>query len=439
MSSSKKISVNSGSAAHSSLSIFTTPPTNVSINKAQFREILPMNSIEEQPFEFRIFSDNQWLDIKNVFLYTELSIQKKSGANWVSIEAADTNVALINNVGQALIRQLTLHLNGTEIFDSSNLYGYLTYIKTVLNYSDDVKNSLLGASGYYDEFKIDNAEDDGFKNRVEQTEEGKICEFISRLDFDLANQPLFLLNNIDVLFTIYRADDAFLIQTLKAGDTNTYRVKLHSLKIYVKMIDVQSSVNLGVMQMLAKVPAKYPTRRMEIRTCYISSNRTEMTYQAFSNVLPRKLIVTLVNHNSYRGSQKLSPWNFKPFNLRDIIVNANGLNYPAVNYNMKYTGNQKNFIRAYMDMIMNTLNTENTTNGITINQFLNGWNFYIIPMNSTMDDCCGYDLIRNGTTTIQLVFNDLIPAEGLTMIVIGEFDQLLQIDQSRIVLTDTSI
>ena len=402
--------------------------------------LLPMNSIEEQPFELRIFSDNQWLDIKNVYLYTELSIQKKKNTSWVAIEAEDTDVALINNIGQAFVRQLTLHLNGTEVYDSSNQYPYLTYIKTILNYSDNVKDSLLAVSGYYYEKTIDDAKDEGFKKRVERSKEGKISEYISRLDFDLANQPNFLLNNIDVLFTIYRSDDAFLIQALKTGDTNEYRIKVHTLKMYVKTIDVQPSVNLGVMNMLTKVPAKYATRRTEIRTCYISNNRTELTYQAFSNILPRKVIIGLVNHKNYRGMPTLSPWKFEHFNLRDISINANGLNYPAIQYNMKYSGDQKSYLRAYLDLMTNTVNGENTTNGITIEQFLDGWNLYIIPMNPSLDNCCGgYDLLRNGTTTIHLVFNELIPNEGVTMIVIGEFEQLLQIDQNRMVISDGTV
>lgn len=439
MSSVKKINANSGSAGHSSLSIFSVPPTNVSIIRSHIREILPMNSIEESPYEIKFSSDNLWVDLSKTYLYLQLSIQKKSGNNWVALEATDTDVAFINGIGSAFVRQMLININGTEVYDSSNHYGYMSYIKTLLNCSENVKKSMLATSGFYLEKKLDDATDEGFKKRVALTGSGKICEIMSRLDFDLANQPLFLLNNLDILFTIYRSDDSFLIQTLKANDGNSYRVKLHALKIFVKMVEVTSSVNLAVMNMLSRTSAKYPTRRTEIRTCYISSNRTELTYQVFSNITPRKLIVAFVKHDAYRGSLKLSPWNFKHFNLRELNVTANGQTYPSVPLNMKYDGDQTHFIRAYTDMITNSINSDNLTNGITLDQFVNGWALFIVPMNSTLDDCCGYDLIRNSTTTIQLVFNDLIPNEGVTMIVIGEFDQLLQIDQQRIVLSDNTV
>ncbi|KAH7703364.1 Protein F19G12.2 [Aphelenchoides avenae] len=105
--------------------------------------------------------------------------------------------------------------------------------------------------------------------------QSEIVELESRLDFDLANQNLFLLNNLDVLFTIYRHDDNFLIQSLRQGDTNTYRLKVHNMRLRVKTVDVNSSVNPAVGNTLEKTMAKYPVRKTEIRSCYLTPGRTE--------------------------------------------------------------------------------------------------------------------------------------------------------------------
>ena len=77
--------------------------------------------------------------------------------------------------------------------------------------------------------------------------------------------------------------------------------------------------------------------------------------------------------------------------------------------------------------------------GITLEQFKNGWTFFVIPMSSTLDDSCGFELLRSGTTSIRLQFNEPIPLGGVEMIVMGEFDQLIMIDFNRRVISDSSI
>jgi hypothetical protein len=70
---------------------------------------------------------------------------------------------------------------------------------------------------------------------------------------------------------------------------------------------------------------------------------------------------------------------------------------------------------------------------------MNGWTFFVVPLTSTLDDSCGLELMRSGTTSIRLQFNEEIPAGGVEMIVLGEFDQLIMIDYNRHVVSDSQI
>ncbi|KAI1690903.1 hypothetical protein Ddc_24589 [Ditylenchus destructor] len=380
--------------------------------------------------------------VEDIFInpqYCKLQIQKKSGNDWVSLVAADTNVAPIQAIGHSFIRQLKVSINNTEVYDSTNLYPFLSYIKNELSYSKAVKDSELAASGYYLDNKQDEATSPGFTARTNLASLSKKFEVMSRLDFDLANQSQYLLNNLDLHFTIYKADDDFMVQTLKENDDNEYRVHLTSMKMYVKTIDVQGSLNIAVLNRLQSSSAKYSLRKTEIRSCYLTVGRSEVTFNAFTNIIPRRLIIALVNSSAYKGNKTLSPFKFKPFDIKEISVNAGGLTYPTHPYVMKFTGNDKNFMRAFVDMHNFTVPTENQTNGISLSQFQDGWTFFIVPLSSTLEDNGGFELVRNGTTTIQALFNTEIPAPGVTMLVVGEFDQLLSIDQSRVVLADGSV
>ncbi|KAH7670021.1 CBN-RNR-2 protein, partial [Aphelenchoides avenae] len=197
------------------LNIFGVPPTNVSVDHSQTREILPLNAIEEtSTYEFRIFSDNQWLDLSKTYLYLQLQLQKYDNSVWVPLDVNDQNVAPVQAIGNSFVRQLKMYVNSTEVYDSTALYPYISYLENEQNYSTDVKDTWLMASGYYREDKIDDIDGKGFKSSVEVMGHGQICEFETRLDFDLANQGLYLLNNLDVLFTIYKNDDKFLVHNL---------------------------------------------------------------------------------------------------------------------------------------------------------------------------------------------------------------------------------
>lgn len=76
--------------------------------------------------------------------------------------------------------------------------------------------------------------------------------------------------------------------------------------------------------------------------------------------------------------------------------------------------------------------------GITLEKFRKGWCFLTIALTSTLDDNCGFELVRNGSTNIRITFNDPVPVGGLELIVLAEFDQLLTVDFNRRIITDIS-
>jgi hypothetical protein len=146
-----------------------------------------------------------------------------------------------------------------------------------------------------------------------------------------------------------------------------------------------------------------------------------------------------VENEAFNGDLTLSPFNFKPFGIRDISVQAGGQNYPAVPYNNLNFGTSL-CKRPYVDMYeaLTSANGDHSFD-ISFDQFKNGWTIFVIPLTSTLDDSCGFELLRSGTTTIRMQFNDVIPPGGVEMVVLGEFDQLITIDYQRRITTDSNI
>ncbi|KAL3103981.1 hypothetical protein niasHT_030139 [Heterodera trifolii] len=112
------------------------PPTNVSVVRSFFRQVLPLATItQESPYLFRLYSDNLWTDLSRNYLYLELSIEKP-GANdkWVTIDDADTSVSAIQGIGQTFVQQLKVTVGNTEVYDSGNLYPFKAYITNELSF-----------------------------------------------------------------------------------------------------------------------------------------------------------------------------------------------------------------------------------------------------------------------------------------------------------------
>lgn len=443
MSCPQRISESSALAINSALNIFTVPPTQASVVKSHFREFLPLSTIsQDSPYLFRLYNDALWMDLSRTYLFLELSLEKwDDGLNrWVPITVDDQKVGCCQSVGQCFVQQLKVSISNQDVYDSGTLYPYKAYITNELSFPDNVKKNFLAVTGYMPTEAHDDPDDPGFHQRCSLFAGGKRAQFLSRLDFDLGNQELFLLNNVDVLFTIYRAKDPFLIQTLAPNDQNRYRVFLHNIKLFVKMIEVQPSLNISIYSILERKPATYSVRRTEIKSTYITAGRTEVEENIFTSTIPRRITIALLSNRAFNGDTTMSPFNFLPYGVRDISVQAGGQNYPVVPYN-NLDFAKGLCARPYVDLYesLSAANTADHSFDIGMEKFRRGWTFFVIPLTSTLDDSCGFEVLRSGNTTIRLQFRNEVPIGGVEMIVLGEFDQLIMIDYQRRVVTDSNI
>lgn len=176
----KKIDIASNEGADASLiNLFELPATNVAVNKTNIRQLLPIAALsQEGPYVFRVFADNQFLDLGRTYLYLRTSIQRKEAGNWVALDETkpdDNHVSVINNFGHSFVKSLKISINGIECFDSGSLYAYRAYILQELGYSREVKEAFYEASCYeIDESPQKHSSGKGYKARAKRFRNGKI-------------------------------------------------------------------------------------------------------------------------------------------------------------------------------------------------------------------------------------------------------------------------
>lgn len=71
----------------------------------------------------------------------------------------------------------------------------------------------------------------------------------------------------------------------------------------------------------------------------------------------------------------------------------------------------------------------NESNGISYSMFRDGWCVYVFSLTNSQEDSQGFELIKDGSTTVNIRFKTPVPANGITLIAYAESDGLVLIDR----------
>jgi hypothetical protein len=456
----KRIDAVSVPAVENTLALFDTLPTSVAFNRTHLRELLPTMTItRDGPLMFRLFSDSQFIDFSKTWFYLKSGIEKSTddGVNWVPLGAtdADKKVGVIQNYGSSFIKELKISINGIECYNSGIYYPYKSYISTEFDTPVGQRNAFLQSACYFADEGDKGQEsenNDGYKRRKALFANGQKVGTMVRLNFDLANQNSLFLNNSDVLFSIRPQKDEFLLlipggipAAAERAKAVKYRVSIYEAKIYCTLVDVVQSLQNQIAKTLESTPAKYSIRKVELRHLYVPKGTTNIAWNVFGSVIPRRLMVFMVNNPAFDGEITSSPFLFQNSNLEGIWVEANNIIVPNNPYKFDFEnarqGGDKNIIRGFIDFYegMDHVDQEKE-NGLTLYKYINGWTGWVFPLSATHHDAGdAFELVKNGTTVIKVHFSKAIEDPGLMILALGEFDQVLTVDANRVLSIDGAI
>uniref|UniRef100_A0A914H9B0 Uncharacterized protein n=1 Tax=Globodera rostochiensis TaxID=31243 RepID=A0A914H9B0_GLORO len=78
-----------------------------------------------------------------------------------------------------------------------------------------------------------------------------------------------------------------------------FRIRVNDIRIYVKTVDVAQSLNNAISNHLEITPAKYPMRKIEIRSLFLPEGTSDLSHNVFTSVIPRRWLVLLCNTNDF--------------------------------------------------------------------------------------------------------------------------------------------
>ncbi|XP_064635795.1 uncharacterized protein F54H12.2-like [Lineus longissimus] len=432
------ISVGSCECTKSELELFSLPPTLTSIEKAQHVEYLPLGSLDDDtPIEFFISNrGDEYIDLAKTYLYLEVKVTKSDGTNLDENE----KVGPVNYFFHSLFSQIDLSLNGQLVTSSNNTYPYRAYIETLLSYGLEAKRSQLQSALWFADDpgkfeKNDPAGADtngGFKTRAKFIAKSRQLDMFGRLHLDLCHQSRYLLNGVDLKLRLNRTKNNFNLMS----DVGTEVTKIKKAVLLVQQVKPNPAVLTAHAKALNTSNAKYPIRRVEVKTFSVNAGTQTVTRDnVYLGQVPRRVIVFMTDNAALVGAKNKNPFNLKHNNLNFISVEANSRTYPAQPLTPSF-GTNNRYIRSYMTLFTDTGKVhDDIGNDITRESFRKGYSLWVFDLSPDKEDGDHVHLVKEGNLRLDLKFEEAL-TETTSVYVYAEFDNVIEIDRARNIIKD---
>ncbi|XP_056002366.1 uncharacterized protein F54H12.2-like [Ostrea edulis] len=412
----------------SSLELFKVPPTNVTLEDSKWMEYYPISSTlnsDTAPIEFEIKGQgDEYLDLSQTYLQMVCKFTKVNGTNLTGGHSTSTPV---NNILHSLFSEIDVSLNGKVITPGTDTYPYKAYLEKLLSYAPKTLETQMRAcslwekdpAGHMDEVKLealaqtpvefpvvnnkisiaaviptpeypDDSKNVGLRKRHEKITDSKEIVLMDRLHLDLFEQEKCLLNGLDVRLRFNRARPQFYMMT-DAGSSG--KVVIQSMILWVRKVKpVPSIINL-INQQLSTQTAKYPLRRVEVKTFTIpSGTQSKITDHLFQGQMPKLIVLGFVDNAAFNGDNTRNPFHFQ--NERDWAPD------------------------------------------ITLEEYKNGYTLWCVDFTKDQEaQTDKFHLIQTGNLRVEVQFAANV-ARTLNCVVHAVFDNLLEINKQREVSID---
>ena len=414
----------------SELSIFDPLPIQSVVLNAVWEDLFPLHSVvdNDSPIEYRIFgNDNTMLDLNDTMLVVKGNITRGNGTALVN---ADT-VCPINYQLHSMFSDVQVRINDVKIEGGHFLHPYKAYISGLLQSSEEHQKCQMRAAGFVKDTagKFDTlAENNGAAARKQlgvYTLAGPILS-------DFLQQGRYLMANTNVSIKLFRAKPTFFLQN--TGGEFDYKYNMISCVLYVRRCIVNPSVLTGHLKGLQHRPAQYPIQHTEMQTLTVSQGiQSVVKDNLFNGKTAKLVIIGLVLNTSFNGTYASNPFHFHHFNLSEIVLYKNGESCPF--RPLSPTWNE-GVGREYMSLFqsLNMYNTPAISNGLTLNEFQNGYTFFAFNLCPDLDFSGSHGQIKNvPNIRLEMKFTQAL-AHPLNIVLYSIGDNIITIDRDGIVM-----
>ena len=423
-----------------SLDLFSKPAVQSDVLYFKEVEYFPQTaalnaSKQTVVFDIAAQSDHM-IDLNHSYFITSLSLKKSDGSNIGKTETE--NIGVINNIGQSLWKQIELVLNDTPVTESNAMYAYQSFMETVLTYDETrAKNYLMLTNFVADEpgkeskahpTNVDAQKNSGLNARSKPFDDGTIVKVMTKPHINICNQGKYLPPGVRIQWRLSPGSYAFCLMG-KADSTN--QLYIHEVKLVIRHIHVKDTVLKGIDRTLMKTPATYPFCQPHMATYLIPSGTTSWIQDnIFNGKIPNRLFFGLVENSAYNGALIKNPFNFEHQRVSNVQVTVDN---QEISPPLRLGYATQDYLDAYNRLTSTLGNYPSLIRYNSFDQGLTIYGFDLTPKGNCDDE--QYLMKREGNLRININFG-IAPTELLNIVILGEFDRVIQIDAHKNVIRD---
>ena len=445
----------SGEVSDGALDLFTVPRTNITYNGYRIVEVNP-TSDSISLIEFVLPGSREYIDFSRSYFRIESTLKKTDGGN---ITAANAR-CLALNAFHTLIKQPSFYVNGTLTTEQTDTYAYKAYLETLLNYGTEDEDTFLKMQGYYSALdhppavltanQMDRAGDhddykaliserkkavDGIIDIRDRTTGGKTIQLFGMPHVDLFNSGRMFIPGVDLKMRFTLNDPKFFMNGLHAVNT-AVRLQQGDLKMkfFACMVKVMSDVynNIASARLEKNLDVYYPAVRSEVRT-YTVQNR-DMVFEAtdmFNGRVPNRTVVGLVCQEAFSGTYSYNPFNFLKHKISSIKQIVEGGEYPYQTLEIN-PANGTLDMEGYHRLAMANWCRYKKSCMIKPEHWGEDKHTTLFMWDNVASGCAdSVQLNPRQEGRVSISFRKIAVDELITVIIYGEFENMLQIKPTR--------
>ena len=432
------------------LDVSFVPPTMTAMQEGHWTEHHPISALTSSaPIEFTIPAQTEkWTDLNQSYLYMKLRITEDDAAN--TRLTGTSRVSVVNNLFHSLFSSIDLYLNNKLITNNADTYPYRAYLENLLSYGEGSKDTHLKAmelwikdtSGQMQSTGALNADgnayaagrNNGFEQRRGIIGDNNTVELAGRLHLDLFLQEKYLPNGIEIKLRLNRSKADFCI--ISHANEEAMKINIEQTSFHVRTVDLLPVVANNLNQIIAQQNMKIPIRRVEVKTFTISGGvRSKIEDHLFQGQLPKRIVLGMVRNDYMNGTKSSNPFDFQPFNLNKLEVSIDGKSIHNKPFEPDFATGE--CLTSYMSLFQATgaLGRDRSM-GITYDEYKNGYTLWALDLTADQgSEECHLHPIKTGNLRFDLQFGANL-TEAINVIVFAEFDNQIEINSLREVITD---
>ena len=330
---------------------------------------------------------------------------------------------------------IDLYINNKLITNNSDTYPYRAYLENLFSYGSDVKDNQLKAAEFWSEDEAGAFEDitnTSITDRGKRVAKSKSVELQGKLHLDLAMQEKYLPNGLEFKLRLNRSSPQFCLMS----DNSPAKIRIDTAILRVRNVQLLPAISNELNQTIAHHNAKFPIRRVEVKTFTISSGtRSKIEDHLLTGQLPKRVFIGLVLNEAFNGTLETNPFFFQHFNLSKMDVTCDGHSVYGKPFEPRFGNDQ--YLRSFLS-VYQALASQNQVQNCNIDyeDYKGGycfWGYDLTPDQAA--DQSHLHPIKTGNLRLELQFATSLD-KTINVIVYAEFDNLIEINGLREVTTD---